>query len=77
MTGTVSTCGTARVEFSLPEFCTDKLIEWKVHLTPKLGDYDMVIGRDIMGEVGIDVHFSTHTCTWGHSTIPMRDPAIK
>ena len=77
MAGTVSTAGTANVEFSLPEFHEDTLIEWKVHLAPKLGDYDMVIGRDVLSEVGIGIHFSTHTCTWGHSTIPMRNPSAR
>ena len=77
MAGTVSTAGTVKVEFSLPEFHTDKLIEWKVHLAPRLGYYDMIIGRDVLGEVGIDIHFSTHTCTWGHSSIPMRKPSAK
>ena len=37
----------------------------------------MIIGRDLLSEVGIDIHFSNHTCTWGHSTIPMRDTIVK
>ena len=45
MAGTVSTGGTAKVEFPLPEFHEDKLLEWKVHLALKLGNYDMIIGR--------------------------------
>ena len=77
MAGTVSTAGTAKVELSLPEFYEDKLLEWKVHLTPKLGNYDMIIGRDLLTELGIDIHFSTHTCTWGNSTIPMRKPDVE
>ena len=77
LAGPVKTATTAKVEFSLPEFHDDKLIEWKVHLVKKLGNYDMIIGRDILSEVGIDIHFSTHTCTWGHSTIPMRESSVK
>ena len=77
MAGTVKTGESAKVEFSLPEFHPDKLIEWRVHLTEKLGSYDMIIGRDILSEMGIDIHFSTHTCTWGHSTIPMRSSSVK
>ena len=73
MAGTVHTGGIARAEFSLPEFHEDKLLEWNVHLTPKLGNYDMIIGRDLLTRVGIDIHFSTHTCTWDNSTIPMRN----
>ena len=77
MAGTVKTGESAKVEFSLPEFHPDKLIEWRVHLTEKLGSYDMIIGRDILSEMGIDIHFSTHTCTWGHSKIPMRPSSVK
>ena len=77
MAGTISTGSTAKVEFSLPEFHEDKLLEWTVHLTPKLGNYDMIIGRDLMSEVGIDIHFSTQTCSWEHSTIPMRQPTVR
>ena len=76
MAGTLSTGSTAKVEFSLPKFHKDKLVEWQVHLAPTLGNYDMIIGRDLLTEVGIDIHFSTHTCTWEHSTIPMRDSQV-
>lgn len=73
MAGTVSTGVTAKVEFSLPEFHEGKLLEWAVHLTSKLSNYDMIIGNDLLTEIGIDIHFSIHACMWGHSTIPMRD----
>ena len=33
----------------------------------------MIIGRDILAELGIDLHFSTLTCTWDQRTIPMRE----
>ena len=33
----------------------------------------MIIGRDILSELGIDLHFSTLTCTWEQRTIPMRE----
>ena len=33
----------------------------------------MIIGQDILTDLGIDIHFSTQTCTWEHSTIPMRE----
>ena len=33
----------------------------------------MVIGRDILSELEIDLHFSTNTCAWDSRTIPMRD----
>ena len=33
----------------------------------------MIISRDILTDLGIDIHFSTQTCTWEHSAIPMRE----
>ena len=72
MAGTVSTSEMSKVQFSLPKFFDDKLVEWDVHLAKDLGNYDMIIGRDILTDLGIDIHFSTQTCTWEHSTIPMR-----
>ena len=73
MAGKVSTSKKAKVQFSLPEFFEDRLIEWRVHLADSLGNYDMIIGRDMLSELGIDLHFSTFTCTWEQPTIPMRD----
>ena len=62
--------------FSLPEFFEDRLIEWNVHLTEKLGHYDMIIGRDLLTELGVDINFSTSTCSWDNSVIPMREPTV-
>ena len=73
MAGKVSTSKKAKVQFSLPEFFEDRLIEWRVHLADSLGNYDMIIGRDILSELGIDLHFSTLTCTWEQRTISMRE----
>jgi Retroviral aspartyl protease len=34
--------------FVMPEFFRDKVIEWDLHVSPNLGAYDMIIGRDIL-----------------------------
>ena len=31
----------------------------------------MIISHDILTQLKIDLHFSTQTCMWEHSTIPM------
>ena len=63
MAGKVSTSKKAKIQFSLPEFFEDRLIEWKIHLADSLGNYDMIIGRNILAKLGIDLHFSILTCT--------------
>ena len=74
--GKVSTNKKAKIQFSLPELFEAPLIEWRVHLADSLGNYDMIIGRDMLSELGIDLHFSTFTCTWEKRTIPIKDIAV-
>ena len=35
--------------------------------------YDMIIGRDLLGELGIILNFNDHTVTWDTDAIPMKD----
>ena len=70
--GTLSTSTTAKCQFTLPELHDDKLIEWKVHVTKDLGNYDMIIGRDILRFLEIDIHFSTQEVVWDHATLPFK-----
>ena len=71
--GEVVTTKTAKSQLTLPEIHPDRLIEWDFHVTPTLGHYDMIIGRDMMEFLGIDIKFSDHTIVWDGRTIPFRD----
>ena len=51
-------------------------MEWEAHLTNKLGSYDIIVGCNLLCELGVDINFSTSTCTWENSTIPMRNPEV-
>jgi hypothetical protein len=76
MGGQFTTDKTGLVTFSLPEFNLKKLISWKFHIDnrSKLSStYDMIIGRDLLGELGIILNFNDHTVTWDTDTIPMKD----
>ena len=45
----------------MPEFHSGREIEWKVYIdeTPDtLGKYDMIMGRDLLDTLGIDLLFS-------------------
>ena len=38
--------------------------------------YDMIIGRDLLHELGMVMDFSTATVTWDNSWINMQDPSL-
>ena len=73
MAGTFTTHGTTKIQFSMPEFFEKRLIEHEVHISKQLSNYDMIIGRDLLHEVGIDIKFSTKTMEWDDVSIPMKD----
>ena len=74
--GSFSTKEKCNCVFSMPEFHTGREIEWKVYVdeTPDtLGQYDMIMGRDLLDTLGIDLLFSQKLVQWDNATIPMRN----
>jgi transposase InsO family protein len=65
-----------QIQFRLTEFNTSKIVTWPCHIdetTPrKNAQYDMIIGTDLMTELGIDINFSTNKMSWEGVDIPMR-----
>jgi hypothetical protein len=66
------------VTFSLPEFNLKKQMcsSWAFHVddsSESSSTYDMIMGRDLLGELGIFMKFNDHTVTWDTDTIPMKD----
>ena len=56
------------VKFRLPEFSNSKTIDWKFHIDettkPDQAQYDMIIGTDLMEELGIDLSFNRKVMEW-------------
>ena len=77
MGGEFITDSTYTVEFALPEFSTDKTITWVVHVDertdPTVSKYDMIIGSDLLSELGIILDYSDAVITWEHVTVPMKN----
>jgi hypothetical protein len=66
------------VTFSLPEFNIKKQMSsfWVFHIDDRSessSTYDMIMGRDLLGELGIIMTFNDHTVTWYTDTIPIKD----
>ena len=73
--GQLHTTEKVKAQFILAELHDNRMIEWEVHVTQDMGAYDMIIGRDILEDLGIDIQFSTQTVEWDGIDIPFKDAA--
>ena len=71
--GAMSTTRKCQAQFTIPELHDNRLISWDVHVTKSLGAYDMIIGRDILSDLGINIRFSDMMIEWDGAEIPLRD----
>jgi hypothetical protein len=72
--GTFTTTAKCQCMFSLPEFHENRDIIWDVYVdtsSTKGSRYDMIIGRDLMNNIGLDLRFSDNTMTWDNASVPM------
>ena len=75
--GMFKTDRTCKVTFTLPTLYENREIEWKAYVTESTAEnnrYDMIIGRDLMHEVGIDLKFSTGIIEWDNAETSMLSP---
>ena len=67
--GQFKTTYTTKVELSMPELHERRLIKHKFHITPNEMGYNMIIGQDLMEELGIDLNFSNNSISWDEAEI--------
>ena len=54
-----------QIVFQLPEFSSKKKIVHNFHVTQDMAlNYDMIMGRDVLNELGIIVDFAQKVLTW-------------
>ena len=72
--GTLKTKYESKVYFSLPEFSNQKIINWVFNVTSleDLG-YDVILGRDILLNLNMNISFEKRNIAWEGIEIPMRD----
>jgi xylose isomerase len=66
------------VTFSLLEFNLKKQLcsSLEFHVddcSESSSTYDMIMGRDLLGDLSIIMNFNDHTVTWDTDTIPIKD----
>ena len=62
----------AKIELTLPELNEQRIITKRVHITKAKMGYGMIIGMDLLRELGIDLINSSATIQWDDAEIPMR-----
>ena len=73
--GAFRTTALCDVQLSLPEFYTERLIKWRMHVhAGSLRHYDMIVGRDLLEELGIVIDFKRMQVIWDDAYVPMRQP---
>ena len=72
--GDLTTTSEVKAQFTMPELQEKQLVEWSLHVTKNMGAYDMIIGRDILEFLGIDILFSEKVVTWNGSELPFKPP---
>ena len=72
--GTLKTKHESKVYFSLPEFSDQKIIDWVFNVTSSedLG-YDVILGRDVLLNLNMNISFEKRNISWEGIEIPMRD----
>ena len=74
--GLFKTNGICPIKFYLPEFSTQECIKWKFHIDNSIqtvkSRYDVIIGRDLLEQLPLDIKFSDKTLTWQEVSIPMK-----
>ncbi len=77
MGGSFVTKQKALVDFTFPEFSDKKHITHTVHVdsrpNPSTASYDMIIGSDLMEDLGIILDYSEKEVRWEGHTVPMKE----
>jgi hypothetical protein len=70
--GNFKTVLKAKIIFSLPTLHETRRVESEMHVVSQINNYDMIMGRDLLQELGIMLDFSNQTITWDYAVAPMK-----
>ena len=69
--GVLTTNNKTATSFSLPELLANKIINKSLHVVDlNIKRYGMIIGRDLIRSLGIDIHGAYMTIHWDNAAIP-------
>eukprot|EP00957_Ditylum_brightwellii_P087520 6662725-Ditylum_brightwellii.AAC.1 len=76
VTGEFGMCTKYKATFGLPELNPSMHVEHTIHMTDQLGQYDMILGRDLLQEMGIDLNFKENNISWEDYQTNMKDADV-
>ena len=62
----------ARLQLKLPEFSATTFVKYNFHIFESNIKYDMIIGQDLMRQLGIKIDFETDEVQWRDLSVPMK-----
>ena len=74
MAGMFNTTHTCETKFKVPELNQSAEISKKLHVTQMNGRYDIILGQDVLRELGLIIDFHAETVCWNNSVIDMKPP---
>ncbi len=75
--GSFKTNRKCEIQFTLPAFHTNRLITCNAYVDESPHDschYDIIIGRDLLHSLGINLLFDTAEMSWDNAIVHMQDP---
>jgi len=75
--GSFKTRKRCEIEFTLPAFHENRTVSCNAYVDEsphERNNHDIIIGRDLMHSMGINLLFDTAQITWDNATVPMRPP---
>jgi hypothetical protein len=75
--GSIETYKRTKAQFVLPELYSNRIIEHTFHLLPTPTGYDMIIGTDLMTDLGIKLNFQDTSVEWEEASMPFKDKDAK
>ena len=72
--GSLSASQKVKCKFTLPEFFENRDLDREMYVdeSDMKCNYDMIVGRDLMDAIGLDILFSKGTMIWDNSEVPMK-----
>ena len=75
--GVLETNKVCIAQLKLDELLPTKIIEWRFYVAPSLGNYDVIIGRDMLDDLGIDLRFSDRVVHCEGNELPFKSEVGK
>lgn len=69
-------CEKAKTRLILPELYANRVIEHNFNVMHSDLGYDVIIGSDLMTELGLNIQFSTQELEWDEASIPFKSKDV-